>query len=525
MGTEAMLGLMQDWPMTVNRFLEHAARWHGQREVVSRSASGAIERTTYTALRDRAKRVSNALLASGLRPGDRVATLAMNGAAHLAVWYAIQSIGAVCHTMNPRMAAAQLAFVLEHADDRLLFADAAFAPLVREITAAGVGELRVVFLEALDEFCGTQSAECVWGDFAEHSAAGLCYTSGTTGDPKGVLYSHRSNFLHTLMVLQSDGLGITVRDCVMPVVPMYHANAWGITFAAPAVGAKLILPGARLDGESLYELIETEGVTLTAGVPTVWSSLLKFMAAAKRQPVTLKRVFVGGAACPERLIRQFADFGIEALHAWGMTEMSPVGTVGTLTPEVSTLPFQDQIPLRAKQGRPPLLVDMKIVDAAGLALPHDGVAVGTLRVKGPCTVRGYFRDPAQALDAEGFFDTGDIATIDALGYMQIVDRAKDMIKSGGEWISSLAIENEAAMHPQVAAAVAIGVPHPQWGERPLLLVVARDSAAADAAEILEFLKTRLVKWQVPDRIEFVTQLPLGPTGKVDKRALRARYAD
>ena len=519
-----MFGLMQDWPLTVDRFLSHAARAHGHRHVVSRREDGRIERKTYAEIHACAKRVSNALRADGIARGDRVATLAFNSAAHLEAWYAIAGIGAVCHTLNPRMSVEQLGFMVQHATDRLLFADAALAPLAAELSRRSPALERVVFLDALPEFAADCAAECVWGDFDERSAAGLCYTSGTTGDPKGVLYSHRSNFLHTLMILQPDVIGVSVNDTVLPVVPMYHANAWALAFAAPAVGARLVMPGAKLDGASVYELIEGEGVTLTAGVPTVWLGLLQYMGAAGKRFSTLRRLLVGGSACPERLIREFADLGVEVIHAWGMTEMSPIGSVGTLTPEIAERAFEDQMPWRIKQGRAPFSVEWKLVDDAGGPLPHDGVAVGKLRVRGPAVVAGYFRDSSKILDDDGYFDTGDIASIDPDGFMLVTDRSKDVIKSGGEWISSLAIENAALMHPALAGASVVAIADAKWGERPVLLAILKPGCVATATELCEFLAARLAKWHVPDRVSFLTEFPLGPTGKVDKRRLRDQVA-
>jgi fatty-acyl-CoA synthase len=531
-----MQGLMQDWPLTVNRFLEHAARWHGSREIATRRDDGRIDRTTYAAAHRGALRISNALLACGVRPGDRIATLAMNSAEHFEAWYAAAGIGAVCHTLNPRMSVEQLQYIVRHAGDRLLFADGAFAPLVAALLGARGEIAQVVFLSPpapavplpvphllLEEFRRDQDATCTWGSFPESTAAGLCYTSGTTGNPKGVLYSHRSNFLHTLMVLQADVFGITARDVVMPVVPLYHANAWGTVFAAPAAGAELIMPGAKLDGQTIYDTMERTGVTLAAGVPSVWMPLLEHVESRGLRFATLRRVLVGGAACPERMLRQFAALGIEVVHAWGMTEMSPVGSTGTLTARMASLPFEAQVKTRIKQGRPQCGVDMKLTDGEGRTLAHDGRAVGHLWVRGDAVVSEYYGDPRSLLDADGFFDTGDIASIDAEGYMHIADRAKDIIKSGGEWISSQDIENVALLHPAVAAASVIGVPHPRWGERPLLLVVLKADAPG-APPLLEFLRERLLKWHVPDEVKVVSEFPLGATGKIDKRRLRAIHA-
>jgi acyl-CoA synthetase (AMP-forming)/AMP-acid ligase II len=532
-----MLGLMQDWPLTINRFLDHAEQWHGRREVASRRDDGSIGRKTYTEIHRSAKQLSNALLAYGIGGGDRVATLAMNGTEHIEAWYAIAGIGAICHTINPRLGAEQIGYIIRHAGDRMIFADGAFADLLAQVLPFCPDVERVVFLSRparaddiaaahsmLQEFTSGHSGDCPWGQFDENTAAGLCYTSGTTGAPKGVLYSHRSNALHTLITLQADVFGISAHDTIMPIVPMYHANAWGLVFSGPAAGAKLVMPGAMLDGRSLYELIDGEAVTMAAGVPTVWFSLLQFVSDAGVRLPTLKRVLVGGAACPERLIRDFDALGVTAIPAWGMTEMSPIGVIGKLTAEIASMPEPEQMRWRIKQGRVPCGVELKLVDAGGKPVPHDGQTAGHLRVRGPAVASGYFGDAGAVLDADGFFDTGDISTIDPQGFMQITDRAKDIIKSGGEWVSSQSIENAALLHPKVAAASVIGIPHSQWGERPLLLVVLKTGAAAEADELLVFLRERLVKWHVPERVNFVEEFPLGATGKIDKRRLRELHA-
>lgn len=525
---------MQEWPLTTDKLLEHAAKWHGEREVVSR-VGNALERTTYSAVHAAAKRLSNALRARRMWMGDRVATLAMNSAAHLQAWYAITGIGCICHTLNPRLPDEQLRYIVNHAEDRLVLADAAFAPLLARLLPHCPTLEQVVFFDGVPddpalgvptldvrEFIEGQTAVCDWGRFDESLAAGLCYTSGTTGSPKGVLYSHRSNFLHTLTTLQADVFGFSVRDVILPVVPMYHANAWAITFSAPAVGAKLVLPGASLQGAALHELIESENVSVAAGVPTVWFGYLAHLAQIAAKPSSLKRVIVGGAACPERLVRDLAALDVEVLHAWGMTEMSPVGGAGSLPPELAGLSFEAQIPWRIKQGRSPCGVDLKLVDAGLEPLPHDGCAAGRLHVRGPGVVARYFRDDREILDKEGYFDTGDIATIDAFGFMRIVDRAKDLIKSGGEWISSLEIENAVLMHEDVAMAAVVGRPHPKWGERPVMYLQLNPGRSQAPEDFLAFLKGRIASWWVPDEVVLLGTLPVGSTGKVDKQALRAR---
>ena len=535
-----MLGMMQSWPLTVDRILDHAGTRHASREVVSRSIEGPIVRTTYGDVRRRAKQVSNLLLDLGIKPGDRVGTLAWNTGRHLEVWYGVMGIGAVCHTLNPRLHPDQICWIINHAEDRVIFVDSSFAPMLLARLDKAPSVERVIVLadragmppdlpgksEAYEELVSGYGEDCAWGGFDEETACGLCYTSGTTGDPKGVLYSHRSNYLHTLMATQPDLLGLSASDTILPVVPMYHANAWGVTFAAPAVGAKLVLPGAKLDGASIHELLETEGVTVSAAVPTVWQALLQHLDDTRAKLSTLKRVMIGGSACPEGIIRGFHDrYGVEVSHIWGMTETSPVATCGIPGAEVLARPFPEQMAWRLKQGRPQLGCELRIVDDAGRPLPEDGKAFGRLMCRGPIVASGYFRGAGgEVLDADGWFDTGDVATIDPLGYMQITDRAKDVIKSGGEWISSVEIETIAASHPKAALAAVIGVPHPKWDERPLLLVKLREGQSATQAEFLACLEGRIAKWWTPDEVLFVDDIPLGATGKIDKKVIRARYA-
>ena len=532
---------MQDWPLTVDRILDHAKAWHGQREVVTRTVEGPIVRTTYAEIHDRAKRVSSLLKGWGIRLGDRVATLAWNTHRHLETWYGIMGIGAVCHTLNPRLHPDQIAWIINHAQDRVIFVDLTFVPILEEIAAKCPTVERVIVLtddwnmpqtrlpraDCYERVIRDQSGDCAWGGFDENTACGLCYTSGTTGNPKGVLYSHRSNFLHCLVGLQADVLGSSIRDTILPVVPMFHANAWGVTFGAPAVGAKLVLPGPRLDGASIYELLETEKVTYSAAVPTVWQMLLQHLQANRLKLSTLKRVTIGGSACPESIIRAFwEDYGVDVVHAWGMTETSPLGTTGTLTPEVAALPFPQQLPWRLKQGRAPLGVELKLCDQAGKLLPHDGKTPGRLMVRGLAVARGYFRgDGGNILDAEGYFDTGDVANIGPDGWMQITDRAKDVIKSGGEWISSIDVENIAMGHPKAELAAVIGIAHPKWDERPLLIVKLKPGHTATREEFVAFLTGKIAKWWMPDDVVFVDDIPLGATGKIDKKALREQFKD
>jgi fatty-acyl-CoA synthase len=538
-----MLGLMQNWPLTVDKLLDHAKLWHPNREVVTRSVEGPIVRTTYAHIHDRAKRVSNALVGMGIKTGDRVATLAWNSARHIEVWYGIMGIGAVCHTLNPRLFPEQLVYIINHAEDRVIFTDLTFLPILEGIIGQCPTVERIVVMTdqdhmpktgltakgapplALESLIEQHSADISWGGFDENQAAGLCYTSGTTGNPKGVLYSHRSNYLHTLFALQADVMALSGRDVILPVVPMFHANAWGIAFSAPAVGAKLVMPGAKMDGASIYELLETEGVTFSAAVPTVWQMLLQHLQATKSKLSTLKRVVIGGSAVPEAIVRAFADdYGVDVTHAWGMTETSPMGTMSTPTPEIAAMDREAQIAFKLKQGRPCSGVELKLTNDEGERLPHDGKTFGRLKIKGAIIASAYFKqEGGNILDEEGFFDTGDVSTIDEHGYMQITDRAKDVIKSGGEWISSIDIENIAVGHPKAALAAVIGVAHPKWDERPLLLVKLKEGQSGTRDEFLGFLEGKIAKWWTPDDVVFVDDIPLGATGKIDKKVLRQQF--
>jgi fatty-acyl-CoA synthase len=541
-----MQGLMQQSALTVDTILDHARRWHGDREVVSRSVEGPIVRETYGQLHDRARRISSALLGLGVQLGDRVATLAWNSGRHMEAWYGVMGIGAVCHTLNPRLHPDQIAWIIRHAEDRIIFVDLTFVPIIEQILAdcpsvehvvimtdaghmptfqiKGVPTLGWKGVHSFESLVDSHGADVAWGGFDENTACGLCYTSGTTGDPKGVLYSHRSNYIHTLVGLQRDVLGISALDTVLPVVPMFHANAWGIAFAGPATGAKLVMPGPKMDGESIHELLETEGVTFSAAVPTVWQMLLQHLDKTHGKLTTLKRVVIGGSACPEAIIRGFHDrYGVDVLHAWGMTETSPLGTLGSPNARIAGLSYDEQMAYKLKQGRPPLGIDMTLTDDAGAELPHDGKTFGHLKVRGPFVVREYFKGAGgRILDDEGYFDTGDVATIDSEGFMQITDRAKDVIKSGGEWISTIDIENIAMGHPKVELAAVIGVLHPKWDERPLLLIKLKPGEKATKEEMLQFLVGKIAKWWMPDDVAFVDDIPLGATGKIDKKLIRER---
>jgi len=535
-----MLGLMQDWPLTVDKILDHAKNWHGAREVVTRSVEGPIVRTNYADIHARAKRVSSVLQGWGVQVGDRIGTLAWNTGNHIETWYGIMGIGAVCHTLNPRLFPEQLVYIINHGGDRVIFVDLTFVPLLQAVLPHCPKVERVVVmtdrahmpavelpgLECYEDLLEGASEDVVWGDFDEQTACGLCYTSGTTGNPKGVLYSHRSNFIHTLLGLQTTVLGATPSEVILPVVPMFHANAWGIAFGAPGAGSKLVMPGARMDGAAIYELIESEGVTFSAAVPTVWQGLLAHLREHKLKIPTVKRVLIGGSAVPESLIRAFHDeFGIEVLQGWGMTETSPIGTLSNMTPELRALPYDEQMKWRVKQGTPPLGVELKLKNYAGQEMPHDGHTYGRLMIKGPTIAGAYFNDETPILDTEGFFDTGDVSTIDEHGFMQITDRAKDVIKSGGEWISSIEIENIAVGHPKVELAAVIGAAHPKWDERPVLIIKLKPGQTEDKQEHLDFLVGKIAKWWMPDDVVFVEDIPLGATGKVDKKLIRERMKD
>ena len=534
-----MQGLMQDWPLLVHKIIDHAALYHGEREIVSRSVEGPIVRTNYREIHSRARRVAKALDRAGVKPGDRMATLAWNTARHIEAWYGIAGIGAIYHTLNPRLFPEQIAWIANHAEDSALFFDITFAKIVADIAPkipsiklyvamtdrAHLPDMKIPNLVAYEDLIGAVDDDFEWEEFDEHTACGLCYTSGTTGNPKGVLYSHRSNVIHALMAAQADTQGVRSVDCILPVVPMFHANAWALAFAAPLVGAKLVMPGAKLDGPSVCELLTDEKVTITAAVPTVWLAALQYLEQSGTTLPDLKRVIIGGSACPRSMIETFEKkYGVEVVHAWGMTEMSPLGTIGTLKADIVAMPHEKQLDYKCKQGRPPFGVEMKIVDDGDNELPRDGKAFGRLKVRGPAIAKAYFKgEGTDAFDGGGWFDTGDVATLDPDGYMTIVDRSKDVIKSGGEWISSIDIENLAVGHPAVAEAAVIGIAHPKWDERPLLIVVPKKDMKVGKEELLQFLSGRIAKWWMPDDVVFVEEIPHTATGKIQKTILRERF--
>jgi acyl-CoA synthetase (AMP-forming)/AMP-acid ligase II len=536
-----MLGLMQDWPLLLHKIIDFAAIQHPAQEVVSRTIEGPMHRTDYLQIRNRALRGAQRLERDGIRLGDRVATLALNGFRHLEAWYAITGIGAVYHTVNPRLFPEQIAWIVNHAEDRMIMTDAIFVPLLEALAdklptieryivltdAANMPKTTLRNAVAYEDWLAEADGDFQWKEFDERTAAGLCYTSGTTGNPKGVLYSHRSNLIHCMLATGGECLTVRTDDVVMPIVPMFHANSWSLAFAVPMRGAKLVMPGARLDGASVFELLETERVTMTAAVPTVWMMLLQYMQKENVRPSTLKLVAIGGSACPPAMIRAFEeDYGVEVRHAWGMTEMSPVGSAGSIKPVVADKSHEEILALKAKQGWAPFGVEMKITDDQNRPLPWDGKKFGRLKVAGPAVASAYFRgEGGDILDETGFFDTGDVATIDPNGYMQITDRSKDVIKSGGEWISSIDVENVAVGHPEVLEAAVIGIAHPKWDERPLLIIVPKEGALPDARSVLSFMQPRIAKWWLPDDVQFVKEIPHTATGKINKMKLRETFKD
>ncbi len=536
-----MFGAMQDVPLLVNRILDHALVNHPEREIVSRLVEGNIHRETYADAHLRSRKLSQALQALGFGQGDVLATLAWNTHRHFEAWYGITGIGGVYHTLNPRLFAEQLSYIINHAGDKVIFTDLTFVPILEGIEkeipnvkgfiimtdAAHMPETTLSNVHCYEDLIDGQSGDFNWVEVDERAPCGMCYTSGTTGNPKGVCYTHRSNVLHTLVGNSSDVIGLRSVDSLLPVVPLFHANAWGLAFGAPAVGAKIVNPGPNMDGESIYQLLTEEKVTFTAAVPTVWLMLMQHLENNKLDLPDLETVVIGGSAVPRVMLEKFErDYGVSVKHAWGMTEMSPLGTIASFKAGMENMTFDEQMDIKVKQGRPPYLMEMKITDDDGNELPRDGKAFGHLMVRGPFVVGEYIKgDGGQILDEDGFFDTGDVATIDPLGFMQITDRSKDVIKSGGEWISSIEIENIAVGHEKVQEAAVIGIAHPKWDERPLLVVIKNEGAEVSKEEILGYLEGKIAKWWMPDDVVFVDEIPHTATGKIQKLTLRQQFED
>jgi len=527
-----MQGLMMDMPLLISSLIRHAERHHGATEIVSKTVEGAIHRYTYREAHARARRLANALGKMGVKASDRVATLAWNGHRHFEIYYAAAGSGAVIHTINPRLFPDQITYIANHAEDRVVFYDTTFAPLVEKLKPAVESVRHWVSLDqSYEALLEKESDDYDWPSFDERQAACLCYTSGTTGNPKGALYSHRSTIIHAYASALPDAINISARDVILPVVPMFHVNAWGLPYACAMVGAKLVFPAQHLDGKSLHQLFEAEQVTMSAGVPTVWLGLLNYMKEQKLRFSTLKRVVIGGSACPPAMIRAFQEeYGVQVLHAWGMTEMSPLGTVTTFKAKHLKLSEEERLRLQNKQGRALYGVDMRIVGEDGEALPWDGKAFGDLQVRGPWVIESYFKgeggDPLRKdRDGTSWFPTGDVCTIDPDGFIQITDRSKDVIKSGGEWISSIDLENIAVAHPAIAEAAVIGVKHPKWDERPIVVAVKKPGKDVSKDELLKFYEGKIAKWWMPEDVVFVPELPHTATGKLSKLTLRQRMKD
>lgn len=527
-----MLGGMQDWPLRVGRLIDHAAREHGTRAIASRWADGRETTTTWAQVAHDARRLATALRRTGIQPGERVATLAMNHARHLVAWYGVPGAGAVLHTLNPRLFEDQLDYIVNHAQDRVLLFDAVFAPLVERMRPRWPTITHYVCFDsgapapAFDDWIDAEPG--AWAEGDEREACMLSYTSGTTGNPKGVLYSHRSTVLHAMSVLQPPVFRVEARSVVLPVVPMFHAACWGIPWSSAMVGAKLVL-SAVAEPAVLCDLIDRHAVTALAGVPTVWLGLAQYADAARggALPASLTDVLCGGSALPQALVTRFMAAGMRVSHAWGMTETSPVGTAGGEPWDWDAMDFAAQVAMKTKQGRPPFGVEMRCVDLgdATRELPRDGETAGALQVRGPWVIQRYYGAEADAVDADGWFDTGDVAILHPDGTLQITDRTKDVIKSGGEWISSVELENAAIGHPAVAEAAAIGIAHPKWDERPLLAVVLREGMTADAEAIRDHLRQHVARWWLPDAVVFVERLPHTATGKISKKDLRQEFHD
>ena len=536
-----MRGLIMDRPLLISSLLRHVSAVSGDREFVARTVEGPVHRYTYDDAHHRTRQLANALAALGVKQGDRVATLAWNTHRHFEAYFAIAGMGAVSHTVNPRLHPSQIVYIMNHAEDVVLFADTTFAPLVEQVAGELPGLRHVVYMTdrahmpasaltnvlCYEELVDGHSDDFDWPDFDENNASSLCYTSGTTGNPKGALYSHRSTIIHAYASALPDVLHMAESEVILPVVPMFHVNAWGIPYGATLTGAKLVMPGPKLDGASVHELLAAEEVTMSAGVPTVWLGLINHWRESGARVPSLKRLIIGGSAAPRSMIEAFQEeFGIEVRHAWGMTEMSPLGSVAIPKPRIRAQGKEASYRAQMKQGRAVFGVEMRIVDDTGKELPHDGKAFGELQVRGPWITSGYFhQDRSDSHHPDGWFSTGDVCTIDADGYIQITDRAKDVIKSGGEWISTIELENLATAHPDILQAAVIGVAHPKWDERPLLVAVPKKGATPRREDVLAFFDGKVAQWWMPDDVVFVSELPLGATGKILKTRLREQFAN
>ena len=534
-----MLGQMMDQELLISNIIDHAARYHGDTEIVSVNTDGTQTRTNYKEVQTRSKKLGSALLKRGMKRSDRIATIAWNNYRHLELYYGISGAGLVCHTVNPRLFPEQLIYILTHAEDQIVFFDVTFLPLADGVRSHLPNIKHWILMEARNDDLAEQhdwlefyedliaegDDDFNWpADLSERDASSLCYTSGTTGNPKGVLYSHRSTLLHAMVSATPDVMNFSARDCLLPVVPMFHVNAWGSPYAAALVGAKMVMPGPGLDGKSLATLFNDEKVTIAAGVPTIWAGLIQYLEASGTKLPHMQRTVIGGSACPPVMIDKFKDdYGVEVLHAWGMTEMSPLGSVNNLKNKQLDLPEDAQREIRLNQGRPPFGMELAIFDEDFNQLPNDGVTQGDLHCRGPWVLDEYFLAEKGTTLKQGWFDTGDVATLDADGFMTIKDRSKDIIKSGGEWISTVELENIAVGHPEIAGAAAIAAKHEKWDERPIILAVKAEDSTVTESDVLSYYEDKIIKWQIPDKVIFIDQLPLGATGKILKKELRAEY--